>query len=135
MVNDSFCLMIQRPPISTRTYTRFPYTTLFRYIPDQALHGPDLVHRDPMEEVGHLPGTRHADTVSVRQIFIVHAIPVGRLNGREVRFVVINTEIEAGLMHAYTGRLGLLFRHPVIDHDRASAVDHGLGSEIGRAHV
>src|SRR3546814_14904087 len=43
-------------------------------------------------------------------------------------FVVINTEIEAGLMHAYTGRLGLLFRHPVIDHDRASAVDHGLGS-------
>src|SRR3546814_3761522 len=37
-------------------------------IPDHALHGPDLVHRDPMEEVGHLPGTRHADTVSVRQI-------------------------------------------------------------------
>src|SRR3546814_17817784 len=25
-----FCLMIQRPPISTRTDTLFPYTTLFR---------------------------------------------------------------------------------------------------------
>src|SRR3546814_13034053 len=25
-----FCLMIQRPPISTRTNTLFPYTTLFR---------------------------------------------------------------------------------------------------------
>src|SRR3546814_8290317 len=30
---ESFCLfflMIRRPPISTRTYTLFPYTTLFR---------------------------------------------------------------------------------------------------------
>src|SRR3546814_20024290 len=27
----SFCLMIRRPPISTRTDTLFPYTTLFRY--------------------------------------------------------------------------------------------------------
>src|SRR3546814_19280222 len=25
-----FCLMIRRPPRSTRTYTLFPYTTLFR---------------------------------------------------------------------------------------------------------
>src|SRR3546814_1968817 len=27
-----FCLMIRRPPISTRTDTLFPYTTLFRSI-------------------------------------------------------------------------------------------------------
>src|SRR3546814_17720801 len=27
-----FCLMIRRPPRSTRTDTRFPYTTLFRSI-------------------------------------------------------------------------------------------------------
>src|SRR3546814_14821297 len=26
--------MIRRPPITTRTYTLFPYTTLFRSIPD-----------------------------------------------------------------------------------------------------
>src|SRR3546814_6414607 len=28
-----FCLMIRRPPRSTRTYTLFPYTTLFRSPP------------------------------------------------------------------------------------------------------
>src|SRR3546814_2314256 len=28
-----FCLMIRRPPRSTRTYTLFPYTTLFRSCP------------------------------------------------------------------------------------------------------
>src|SRR3546814_7273634 len=33
-----FCLMIRRPPRSTRTDTLFPYTTLFRSIPrDSAL--------------------------------------------------------------------------------------------------
>src|SRR3546814_13523294 len=30
----SFCLMIRRPPRSTRTYTLFPSTTLFRSHPD-----------------------------------------------------------------------------------------------------
>src|SRR3546814_2953623 len=29
-----FCLTIRRPPISTRTYTLFPYTTLFRSVTD-----------------------------------------------------------------------------------------------------
>src|SRR3546814_11646699 len=29
---DCFCVMIRLPPISTRTDTRFPYTTLFRSI-------------------------------------------------------------------------------------------------------
>src|SRR3546814_14584614 len=30
MLSCVFCLMIRRPPISTRTDTLFPYTTLFR---------------------------------------------------------------------------------------------------------
>src|SRR3546814_18672946 len=30
MLNVFFCLIIQPPPISTRTDTLFPYTTLFR---------------------------------------------------------------------------------------------------------
>src|SRR3546814_16500438 len=30
MIRMFFCLMIRRPPRSTRTDTRFPYTTLFR---------------------------------------------------------------------------------------------------------
>src|SRR3546814_20244362 len=34
-----FFLMIRRPPGSTRTYTLFPYTTLFRSKP--CLHGSD----------------------------------------------------------------------------------------------
>src|SRR3546814_13547309 len=29
-INRMFCVLIQRPPISTRTDTLFPYTTLFR---------------------------------------------------------------------------------------------------------
>src|SRR3546814_18242600 len=38
-----FFLMIRRPPISTRTYTLFPYTTLFRSaVSDLALTTPLL---------------------------------------------------------------------------------------------
>src|SRR3546814_16995988 len=41
-----FCLMIRRPPRSTRTYTLFPYTTLFRSCADdQPVE--DLVGVDP----------------------------------------------------------------------------------------
>src|SRR3546814_8195565 len=47
-----FCLMIRRPPRSTRTYTLFPYTTLFR---SALLRGLDAacehpVHRRPVRE-------------------------------------------------------------------------------------
>src|SRR3546814_1505174 len=35
IVNLMFCLMIRRPPRSTRTDTLFPYTTLFRSRPAQ----------------------------------------------------------------------------------------------------
>src|SRR3546814_17668396 len=38
-----FFLMIRRPPRSTRTDTRFPYTTLFRSVPDR--HLADLPRR------------------------------------------------------------------------------------------
>src|SRR3546814_8119283 len=40
-----FFLMIRRPPISTRTDTLFPYTTLFR--------SPDLLRRDPADGREH----------------------------------------------------------------------------------
>src|SRR3546814_13094427 len=36
--DNFFFLMIRRPPRSTRTDTRFPYTTLFRSIQDDGLH-------------------------------------------------------------------------------------------------
>src|SRR3546814_2502806 len=35
--------MIRRPPRSTRTDTLFPYTTLFRSVPDAFLRGADQV--------------------------------------------------------------------------------------------
>src|SRR3546814_8882970 len=37
-VCDIFFLMIRRPPKSTRTYTLFPYTTLFRSRPQLVRH-------------------------------------------------------------------------------------------------
>src|SRR3546814_15112984 len=42
--------MLRRPPRSTRTYTLFPYTTLFR-----SDEGPDVVHERPDLIVGQLP--------------------------------------------------------------------------------
>src|SRR3546814_10770389 len=40
--------MILRPPISTRTYTRFPYATLFRSL----LHVDDVVVADLVQLIG-----------------------------------------------------------------------------------
>src|SRR3546814_2676456 len=57
MVHIFFFLMIRRPPRSTRTDTRFPYTTLFRSSQDRAnshalqattgTHCPDLEDNPP----------------------------------------------------------------------------------------
>src|SRR3546814_18876861 len=41
-----FFLMIRLPPISTRTDTLFPYTTLFRSDPDAGLQGQERRARD-----------------------------------------------------------------------------------------
>src|SRR3546814_7413288 len=47
---DFFCLMIRRPPKSTRTDTLFPYTTLFRSQDvDVRIVGIPMVDRDPIE--------------------------------------------------------------------------------------
>src|SRR3546814_10289295 len=46
-----FCLMLRRPPISTRTDTPFPYTTLFR----------------------SLAGTRFLDVLTVIRVHLQHA--------------------------------------------------------------
>src|SRR3546814_7295561 len=52
-----FCfLMIRRPPRSTRTYTLFPYTTLFRSTPgkEERWNGSDLAPKPcPGKSVGH----------------------------------------------------------------------------------
>src|SRR3546814_13966825 len=48
--------MIRRPPRSTRTYTLFPYTTLFRSQPDRARHGVALFidNENRSAGIGHL---------------------------------------------------------------------------------
>src|SRR3546814_1161359 len=53
-----FCfLMIRRPPRSTRAYTRFPYTTLFRseayrHVVARAGHNPDLRFETVADKTG-----------------------------------------------------------------------------------
>src|SRR3546814_14188842 len=76
-----FFLMIRRPPRSTRTDTRFPYTTLFRSVPPdrrsracdgchQCLahhavrHSPAGLGRDAAEDFRR--AARHADRKSTR---------------------------------------------------------------------
>src|SRR3546814_10248886 len=74
-----FCLMIRRPPRSTRTDTLFPYTTLFRSPANLALRGPGRSARraagrrswgprrarvpgrraTPDQDGGQGPGSRH----------------------------------------------------------------------------
>src|SRR3546814_19942960 len=69
--------MIRRPPISTRTDTLFPYTTLFRserLVGDRLLHLREAVHRDERRELaaGH-------DELAAR----VHVHAVRALGSRE----------------------------------------------------
>src|SRR3546814_16516154 len=57
-----FVLMLQRPPRSTRTYTLFPYTTLFRshlYLFHRAAWSDGGRHSDGM--AGGLPCVEHGN--------------------------------------------------------------------------
>src|SRR3546814_15874959 len=47
VVLGCFFLMRRRPPRSSRTYTLFPYTTLFRSIPRRRLYRSPLSHSAP----------------------------------------------------------------------------------------
>src|SRR3546814_10084186 len=51
-----FCLMIRRPPRSTRTDTLFPYTTLFRSHPDQPHRAPGRQGRADPDGQGRFLG-------------------------------------------------------------------------------
>src|SRR3546814_3858067 len=64
-----FFLMIRRPPRSTRTDTRFPYTTLFRSRNRVADLGRETLHR-LADQIGALdvaePGPARAEPVALR---------------------------------------------------------------------
>src|SRR3546814_7520693 len=56
-----FFLMIRRPPRSTRTYTRFPYTTLFRSCREDAAHRNPRLAREPDQLACLVGGDAAAD--------------------------------------------------------------------------
>src|SRR3546814_17777358 len=50
-----FVLMIRRPPRTNRTYTLFPYTTLFRSVPEsRAVEHAGEIDRDQCIEIGEI---------------------------------------------------------------------------------
>src|SRR3546814_12409363 len=53
-----FLLMIRRPPRSTRTDTLFPYTTLFRSVPERG-GGEPAMHTPPVVSHGGLRSEEH----------------------------------------------------------------------------
>src|SRR3546814_1084283 len=62
--------MIRRPPRSTRTYTLFPYTTLFRSLEEEGVAARDRraehPHRDHRGEVERRDPGDHADRLAHR---------------------------------------------------------------------
>src|SRR3546814_20981239 len=63
--NCSFCfLMIRRPPRSTRTYTLFPYTTLFR--------SSGIDHHAALAAIPHRKAGTAAFRVAVRRLDLHH---------------------------------------------------------------
>src|SRR3546814_14761727 len=59
-LSHGFFLMIRRPPISTRTDTLFPYTTLCRSLPAYASGGAAGMDVVAAETLTLRPGARHA---------------------------------------------------------------------------
>src|SRR3546814_9035434 len=87
LLSDLFCLMIRRPPRTTRTDTLFPYTTLFRSIvgEGQIL----LARRQAVDLIGAAQATQQegdgvaeADAILFQSEEII-ALAVGDLHGRD----------------------------------------------------
>src|SRR3546814_2808076 len=67
--------MIRRPPRSTRTYTLFPYTTLFRS--DVAIHRIDAFERDQLRGRGIVGGEQFLEMLEV--VVAPHALFTARI--------------------------------------------------------
>src|SRR3546814_14700938 len=75
-----FFLMVRRPPRSTRTDTRFPYTTLFRSTAEQPGRADAEGAGNHQQLVGAGLGTVVFPALPGRRL---HAEPAGRLRDRE----------------------------------------------------
>src|SRR3546814_13817252 len=74
-------LIIRRPTKSTRTYTLFPYTTLFRSPSDICRDGGDAGRLRPLPGTGRLSADRRGMTTEVRQEELLIAVIARMLDG------------------------------------------------------
>src|SRR3546814_13854901 len=117
--------MIRRPPRSTRTYTLFPYTTLFR-----SPRPPPRLRRSPRAEVFVLQPDVVSRAVVQRLDFRVaeHARLARRV--AEPHFAAAH---DLARRHQRTGAAEpVLFDHRAAEHDRAHADEASIPDEIGR---
>src|SRR3546814_7337231 len=75
-----FCLMIRRPPRSTRTDTLFPYTTLFR----SGAHFP-VADKDPADATRYRPALPRGRTAAVTEMKLPENLVTGAESWRRYR--------------------------------------------------
>src|SRR3546814_20026196 len=123
-----FVLMIRRPPISTRTDTLFPYTTLFRSFGNKGTVLYTLLHRD-IDRITILPSQAdpNFDPLS-------YAFDMGDL---AVEFYVSDPDFFRPLLRFLFGvsdaELRPAFMNKGVRHWHAVAL--AIWQKIGRAHV
>src|SRR3546814_16397226 len=92
-----FFLMIRRPPRSTRTYTLFPYTTLFRSAPLVAHPKVGKVTFTGSVETGRYVARAAADKL----------IPVTlELGGKSPMIVMDDADLDKAVAGAISGKIG-----------------------------
>src|SRR3546814_8795665 len=109
--------MIRRPPRSTRTYTLFPYTTLFRSL----MQSPSLSLHVGGAEANVAIGLAHLG----HDCAMVSTVPSNAL-GRGAVAAVSGAGVDCTAVTLHPGRMGLYF---------LSVGTGPRASEIGRAHV
>src|SRR3546814_7960034 len=125
--------MIRRPPRSTRTYTLFPYTPLFRSVEHRGLQ--TVVAIDEGTVCEHLGATAVA-VLGEARAEVGHFRPVGATIDADFKHAAVIAESDHGQRQQ---RLEVVV---VIEPHRQTAVDGNrkwwrdqIDVEIGRAHV
>src|SRR3546814_4172298 len=123
--------MIRRPPISTRTDTLFPYTTLFRS--EATALDTDNAEAEALQE----PDTAHAPQDG--DVHVLHAAPHESPWTMTLPLVALAglALVGGGIQLPFASDLHFLeeWLHPVLGENEAH-IDVATGTkEIGRAHV
>src|SRR3546814_5883512 len=114
--------MIRRPPRSTRTDTRVPYTTLFRSLGVEVAHQPQRAERAP--GLARLVGDEHALLG-----FAETAVELDRGGDVTRTLAVIGRAAHAPRVQqlAVVGRRGVFEQPLVLGEERPLVADEGLG--------